>query len=297
VGKAADRHEHDLRKAEAKEREIRARLDSQGGITSPIMLSIFRYFHIYAQTPRPDLFDSVLQRIDELGLMSLPEHRHSLAGALAAVVAQHADKADVWRLHRLVQTAERLTPPPSDEEVSRPGQAEWLWMSWVVTREAAVLQRVVRLANRDDSVGETAVTLLDAHAHMPEVQAALVALLAKRQAAVMAPFRHAPPSGVGAGLVKVPDEVRAQVTALREHVTQDPAARRSVVLVGWVPPAAAPTPTAATYLIVTTDGLPPIGAPLTWPPGVPDPLPVVVRKATPQQLAAHRQLHDAAEEP
>ena len=294
MGKAADRHEHDLRKAEAKEREIRARLDEQGGITSPVMLSIFRYFHTYAQTPRPDLFDSVLQRIDELSLMSLPEHRHSLAGALASVVAQHADQPDLqmrWRQHRLVQTAERLTPPIADEEVTRPGQAEWLWMSWVVTRDDPVLQRVVRLANREDSVGETAVTLLDAHAHMPEIQAVLVALLQRRQAQVMAPFRHVQPPG----LVKISDEIRAQVTALREHVTADPAVKRSVVLVGWVPPGGGPAP--ATFLIVTTDGLPPIGSPLAWPPGAADALPVVVRKATPQQMAAHRQLHDAAEEP
>lgn len=329
MGKAAERHEHNLRKAERREEEIRERFAAQGGLMGPVMQAILRYFHTYATKPRPDLFMSTLGRVSELGLMQLSEHRHSLAGAIAAVVALHPEHQDAWRkgidrahpdlvthtasggyadLARIVGAAERLSPPITDEEISRTGETEYLWMTWVVTRDMPVLQRLVRLASRQDRVGESALALLYAHAHLPEVTAVLSETLQRRQSGSLPS-----PRGI------VPTAALEAIAGLKQAVAADPFVRRRVVLVGWLPDPApvsikgassapnrsgAPTPTAVptplrpsdaltgSFLIVTVDGTTPATCPTTW-----LERPVHVRKAKADEMRAHQMLLQQAEEP
>ncbi len=294
----------DLRRAEKREGVIRARLAKIGGITGSTMRAVSRFFCRYAETPRPDLFPFVLDKIQHLQIMALPEHRNGVGGAIAAVVSLHPEHQDAWRkAHtRLIESAERLSPPYIDEEVSRAGQTEYIWMLWLVTRDQSALQRIIRLAHRHDSVGEAALSLLHVHAMMPEVASVLVETLTARQARAMPHFQ------VPATDVPIED-IRSLKDAIVTPTTQQ------VVLVGWLmgnPDAPEPKPKKARrkkslsslvteagniartggFLIITVDGSTPPGCPLSW-----KGKPVVVRKARPEELRAHKAMHDAAEAP
>ncbi len=292
----------ELRKAEKREATIRLALASDGGVAGPTMRAISRFFGRYAVKPHPDLFTDVLDHIERLQIMLLPEHRHSLGGAIAAVVSLHPEYQDAWRAAypKLIKSAELLTPPIVDEEISRAGQTEYLWMLWVVTRDHSGLQRIVRLAHRHDTVGEAALSILHAHATMPEVQAVLMQTLAARHARMIPHFATAP--------IDVPIE---DIRSLRDSVTAHVANLKKVVLVGWLvglPDAPKPKsrrgkkPLAPSesgdgartggFLMVTVDGSTPPGCPISW-----KGKPVIVRKARPEELRAHRALREAAEAP
>jgi hypothetical protein len=283
VGKAADKKDADLKKAERREAEARALLHRAGGLTGKPMLAIDRYFAQYASKPRPDLFLDVIARIDELGLMLLPEHRDGISGALASVFSLHPERQDAWRLAlaqkpslgKILDTAERLTPPMNDAAISRPGCIDYLWMSWIITRDLAALKRVLSLAHRHDPVGDAAHALILMHAELPEVSGALVETLQRRQASAL-PYRSAAP----------PEVPVDDVTALRLMLTMDPAQMKKILLVGWV------TGDAGGFLVVTTDGSKPRGCPETW-----RQRPVKVRKAKPEELKVHQGMLDAAEDP
>lgn len=281
MGKAAVRKEANLRKAEKREETVRAALNKAGGVMSPIMLSIFRYFHQYSTKPRPDLFPDVVGRVVELGLMTLPEHRHSIAGAIASIVSFHPEHQDHWRkgleapLLAVIASSDRLAPPITDEAITFPHQVEYLWMSWVITRDLAVLQRIVRFAHRQDTVGDAAVSLLHAHAHFPEVGAVMAAIVARRQRSLMPSYRG-----------QVPGVPIAQVNELQAVVCADPVARKRIVLVGWIPG------DEGGYLVVTTDGDKVASCPDQW-----HGQKVIVRKAKPDEMRAHTELRNAAEAP
>jgi hypothetical protein len=281
MGKAAIRKEANLRKAEKREEQIRDALNEIGGVMAPVMQSIFRYFHYYSTKPRPDLFVDMLKRVLELRLMQLPEHRHAIAGAVASIVMFHPEHQDLWRkgielpLRQIIESAERLSPPPTDEGITWPTQVEYLWMSWVITRDLAVLQRLVRFASRQDAVGDTALSILHAHAHFPEVKAVMTSILSRRQRDLTPSYRgHAP------------DVPVAQVNELQAVVTRNPLTMRRVVLVGWIPGET------GGYLVVTTDGEKPDPCPEMW-----HEQRILVRKATPEEMRAHQALLTAAEEP
>lgn len=283
MGKAADKKDVDLKKAERREAEARRRLNAAGGISGKHMLALGRYFALYASKPRPDLFLDALARIDELGLMLLPEHRDGISGAVASVFSLHPERQDAWRLEltrkinlgRILETAERLTPPLSDAAISRAGCVDYLWMSWLVTRDLPALRRVLSLAHRHDPVGEAAHALVLLNAEMPEVNGALAEMLQRRQQSAL-PHRIAVP-------VEVPVE---DVTALRLAITVDPEQTRKIVYVGWV------TGETGGFIVVTLDGSRPAGCPEHW-----RQRPVKVRKVKPDELKAHQSLLDALEEP
>ncbi len=299
--KRAPKPEADLRKAEKREADIRVALAEAGGVSGPTMRAISRYFGRYSARPYPELFMQVLEHVQRLQIMALPEHRNGVGGAIAAVVSLHPEYQDAWRATypKLIESADRLSPPIIDEEISRPGQTEYLWMLWVVTRDQSALQRIVRLAHRHDSVGEAALTILHAHATMPEVQAVLLQTLAARQARMIPHFALA-------SSTDVPIE---DIRSLKDMVTMHVANLKKVVLVGWLvglPEAPKPKRRRGTkpqleasanastggFLMVTIDGATPQGCPPSW-----KGKPVVVRKAKPEEMRAHRAMRDAAEAP
>lgn len=301
MAKRAPKPEPDLRKAEKREAAIRVALAADGGVTGPTMRAISRFFGHYSARPHPELFLDVLGHVGRLQIMALPEHRNGVGGAIAAVVSLHPEYQDAWRAAqpRLIESAERLSPPIIDEEISRPGQTEYLWMLWIVTRDRNALQRIIRLAHRHDSVGEAALSLLHAHATMPEVQASLIQTLAARQARMIPHFAVA--------TTDVPIE---DIRSLRDAVTAHVPNLKKVVLVGWLagmpeapkpkrrgkakpqPESGADVVRTGGFLIVTVDGGSPPGCPISW-----NGKPVIVRKAKPEEMRAHRAMRDAAEEP
>ncbi len=287
--KAADL---ELRRAEKREGLIRAALAKAGGVASPTMQAISRFFCRYAELPRPDLFLDTLAHIQRLQIMSLPEHRNGVGGAIAAVVSLHPEYQDEWRgKHKaLIDSAERLAPPFVDEEISRPGQTEYIWMLWVVTRDAAALQRIVRLAHRLDSVGEAALSVLHRHAAYPEVSAILFQTLAARQARAV-PRQQASPMSAAVLAVR----------ELRAHLTEAAGGRdRNLVLVAWLKAESKPlkklkkgeVPPVGSFVIATITGAIPMACPTQW-----KGYPVSVRKAKPDEVRTHKALIDAAEEP
>ena len=283
MGKKPTPEEVDLRKAERREADARATLQKLGGVTGEVMTAISRYFALYAAKPRPDLLVDTLARIDELGLMQLPEHRHGVAGAISGIFNLHPEHQDAWRaalkerprLAKILESAERLTPPVSDEAIKWPGAVDYLWMNWLITRDHLALRRVLTLGHRLDAVGEAAIATLHLNAELPEVQAAIVDTLKKREEQALL-YRHRIPPGV-------PVE---DVSALRKLVASTALAIRHVVLVGWMPGEE------GGFLIVTVDGTKPAGCPDVW-----RQRPVRLRKAKPEELRAHRELLDQAEAP
>ncbi len=314
--------ETDLIKAERRETAARANLAILGGARNPTMQAIMRYFSTYAMNPRPDLFLNVLQSIHDLNLMILPEHRNGVAGAVSAVYSLHPEHHDAWKgatfvLARILSAADRLTPPIMDEEIARPGQVDFLWMVWAVTRDGASLQRVLNLAHRVDSVGDAALTLLHAHAHLPDIQGVLGQALEKRQMKAMPHYQ---------GVVRIDGVPTEDVHDLTALLAADPIKAKRIVLVGWLKhdenapksstnghkkkpmktaqksaqksapePAAEPAaepPLTGSFIVVTTDGMRPSECPNEW-----RKRPVRVRKATAEEVQAHKLLLEAAEEP
>ncbi len=304
--------DRELRRAEKREQDIRAALAKVGGVTGPVMSAILRFFGRYAENPRPELFLQVIQSVANLQLMALPEHRNGLAGAIAAVVMLHPEHQDAWRqgkvglimdgpvdahtcsrLAKVIEAAEAIAPPLSDEEVTKPGHIEYLWMTWIVAREEAVLQRVIRMAHRHDAVGESALQLLHAHGTMPEVQNQLMQVLQARLRGIPH-YKGAPPNvpvedvrALQAMLVAQAAEQVGTGTGTGAGARGGPAhPRKHLVLIGWLPGET------GGFLVVTTDGKKPAGYVETW-----RQRKVVVRKAKPAEMQAHRALIDAQEAP
>ncbi len=272
--------DQDLRKAEKREGLARARFQELGGVSGTSFVALGHYFSTYAQKPRPDLFVDALGRIHELGLMLLSEHRHGIGGALAGIHARHPELHDSWKklppdLARILQASLNLTPPVNDTDIANPSCIDYLWMLWFVTRAPGALKRVILLAHRLDPVGEAAVALLSMHAEMPEVSEVFISIVQARQAR-RNPYRLAPPVGV-----PVDD-----VDALRRELVADPMKSRKIVLVGWT------SGDDGGFMVVTIDGMRPAMCPSTW-----RQRPVRVRKARPDEMAAHRAYLDAAAEP
>lgn len=160
------------KRAEEQERQIRERLNEAGGFGSKAMRMLDVFFSHYHQLPTPESFPEVLKVITDLQLMQLPEHRFGVAGGIAAVASLHPDLLPAWKRDYpvLVTSAIRLTPPIIDTDISSPGHIEHLFVWWLVTREAATLQRIVRLATREGPVGLMCQALLYDNVNLPEVK-------------------------------------------------------------------------------------------------------------------------------
>jgi hypothetical protein len=256
-------------KSDKREAEARARFQAIGGLGNTKVQAISLFFSTYHQDPQPGRLIEVARVIDACGLMLLPEHRNGVAGGLAGVLGIPEHEPD----DPLLRAALRLAPPEQDEQVTRAGQVEYLWMHWIVTRRPAERERIIRLAHRQDAVGEQALAFLRIHAEMPEVARALHAALSRRQQAVSTAI---PPG--------VPVE---DVHALKEHLlAASPLNFSQILFVAWLPG------DEGGFVVTTQNGASPIGCPKAW-----RQRQVLVKKAQPQELAAYRALLDAAEEP
>lgn len=281
--------EADMSKIEARERKMRATFEASGGVEGEHMVALVRLFQEYHDTPRPESIMDALARIHELNLMSLPEHRHAIAGALRGVMdtiphgPAQADGDTTSALVRswkeayraIMESVTRLIPPDDNHQITRPGQIDYLGMRWLVTRNRLLLERVCLLALRNDEVGQHTLQFLQAYQGMPEVREASLALLLASTGA--SPI-------VGDGGAK-----RQQVDLLVRYLLDMPGNREQLVYVGWIP---TQDLVPATFVVATLDGARPKHCPQTW-----QEQPVTVRKATPAELIAHHKLAAAGDQP
>ncbi len=277
----------DISRIEKREARLRASFEAQGGLGGETMRAVIAYFTEYRTKPRPHLFLTVIERVRELNLLKLPEHRYGTAGGLAAVFRLHPEHEDEWKAAEgpLLANAELLAPPLSDEVIERPFHVDYLWMNWLVTADQAAWERVYRLAHRTDEVGVHARLVLHAHQTMPEVQAAVEQIRSQTM-----------PGKALQQAMKAGEVPMAQVNALGKHLLTFRGNAHLVVLVGWEPAELATpandTPHGSRYLVITPDGSRPPGCPDVW-----EGEPVVVRCATLPEMLQHQALIDASEDP
>ncbi len=269
--------EVDISRIEKREDRLRSSFEAQGGMSGETMQAILAFFTEYPKRPRPHLFLLVIERIKELHLLSLPEHRYGVAGAIAAVYRLHPEHEDAWKKAegQVLEVAENLAPPFSDEEIERPTHVDYLWMTWLVTADDGAWQRVYRLAHRTDEVGVHARMILHVNQTLPQVQAALEQLRLRGAVGVQVfggKGEQAPPV--------------ADVQALAQMLVEVPSNRKLVVLVGWML-----TPAPA-FQVVTPDGTKPSNCPDTW-----KGCPVLLRAATADEMRQHQILSLTEDDP
>lgn len=311
VRKRHERKEADMSRIDAREARLRLALDKHGGETGEIMTTLVRYFTTYATTPRPDLMLDALDWIQTLNLMALPEHRYGIAGAIRGAMdlvpilpqpegeetalttpddvpaGPPPEPLDIqaWRrgFPKILESVDRLVPPPHDVAINRTGHIDYMGMRWLVARNPLFIDRILRLTHRDDDVGEAAIIFLDTYNTMSEVQDARM-----RAAGIRVPTvaeHKAAQAATAEGMARA-----MQVDELVRYLTVTPSEREHMVYVGWVPAGITPSDrmpvfASGAFVIATTDGQPPKHTPERW-----HDQSVSVRKATTQELTAHQEL-------
>lgn len=296
----------DMSKIDAREAKIRAEFEALGGTQGVKMRGILWLINAWHAKARPDLVVNFLTCIDALHLMSLPEHRHGVAGAIVAVISSLPKReqaayramavgelnptaaADAGELTPeqgvpvsggkrapfkiLIDSAYKLAIPVDDVLDLRPGHIDFLWMQWLVSRDDALLNRLVRLTTGHPSVEvrQQGTILLRAHVHLQPV--------ADRLRAVQALL--------GATVNRIPPNVpKADVDALGAHLVKT-AGLATIILVGWR------AGEEGGFFVVTPDGERPPNCPDKW-----MQRPLTVEKATAEQMEQHRAVLSARDEP
>jgi hypothetical protein len=255
---------------------IRLQLEERGGISGPEMQGLIELFGGWRHHPQPDALPEALETIQRLRLLALPEHKFGVAGAVMAACERHPEHAEALRgsYRALLSTIERAAPHLPRGDVSSPDEVEYLWMYWMVTGTPSILSRISGLIDRCDAVGKHAAGYLVAHSYLPEVAAEIQRLDSRNSMMYGVPVPGQSRTGIPA------KQVHELVLALMAL----PGGRQRAVQVGWI--------TALdSYEIFTRDGQ-------TWPhaPAVWEGKPVLVQRASAEQLAVHRILLDAADE-
>jgi len=242
------------------------------------------FFGSYHRAPQPEGLDVVMQRITDLDLLSMPEHRFGLAGAIHAIMHLHA--ADValhskWRKQwpKQMVILDDCRPSEEDSEVTRPPEIDYLWMYGITCWDEYTIDRIIRIGARTDMTGDAAVRVAHYHgAHPLMLQA-----LARAAATTTSGLRHDP---------SIPT---ASIMTLARLAATHPRFQACVLYIGWRSARAAhgadPGHLAA-LVVKTPDGNIPRDFPLAW-----DGHPVVSAQATATELATWRKQHAAKERP
>jgi hypothetical protein len=281
----------DMSKIDAREAKHRVAFEALGGVAGVRMRGVLWLINAWHKGPRPDLVEPFLTAIEALHLMALPEHRHGVAGAIVAIMAglskreaaayrgldEHGEPAAAQSTARapfkpLVDSAHKLAIPVDDVLDMRPGHIDFLWTQWLVARDDQLLNRLVRLttSHPNAEVRQEGGMLLRAHVHMTPVADRLRAV----QALLIPDQARIPPN--------VP---KAEVDELGKLLVKG-AGLATILLVGWK------GGEDGGFFVVTPDGEKPANCPEKW-----HQRPVVVRKATEQELEQHRAMISARDEP
>ena len=264
-----------------REEDVRARLSEPANQEAFVRLGAI--LANYREDPQPDAIQGVLDVITSLDLMTLPEHRFGLSGALIGISGLHPERKDRWKAHapKLFSAAEKIVPSSEAEAQLNGDHIEFLWMLWMTTGDNAALRRVFKEAHKGGSAGDRATVLITLHTHLPEVARELMHSIATGRAVGYAPVPLPPKQ-----LVLRKDVPQEAVDALNRHVAAMPGGVQRVILVGWTPAQG------GTFLIITPDGQTWSECPKEW-----AGRPVTVIKADAQQLQIHQQVQSQMEEP
>ncbi len=264
-----------------REQEIRTRLELPANQEAFVRLGAI--MGGYRADPQPAEIPALLRFITDLELMTLPEHRHGIAGALVGISGLHPELRDRWRAEapKLFAAAEKLVPANEAEAAISCDQIEFLWMLWMTTGDAVVLRRLFKEAHRGGVAGERAAVLIAVHSSMPDVEQELLRSVEAGRTVGNAPVPL--PPAQASQRKGIP---QADVTALNRHVASLREGIQRAILVGWTPAQG------GTFIIVTPDGQ-------DWPecPKVWAGRPVVILKADAKQLEIHQQVQRARDEP
>ena len=247
------------KRAESHEQALREHLAAVGGYGGRAMRTLDVFFSHYHQLPTPENFSKVLGIITDLQIMQLPEHRFGVAGGIAAVVSLHPDLAATWKKDYpvLISSAERLTPPLVDNDITNTGHIEYLFLWWLVTRDAATLDRLVRIANSNLAVATMAKALMLDNVNLSEIKKVVDIHSAK-----WSPIIH-----------------QGMIDAKIQEIANLLIGKPNVMCVG--------KQANGVIVCVTTDGLRPPGGPEG----------VTYREPTREELQVYRTVLDQAEDP
>ncbi len=239
------------------------------------------FFGSYHRLPQPEGLDVVMQRITELQLLTMPEHRFGIAGAVHAVMHLHPPMQTGWRLKWPKQMAimDECRPSEEDSEVTRPPEIDYLWMYGITCWDEYTIDRIIRIGLRGDMAGDAAVRVAAYHALHPLMLQALARAAATTTAALR------PDTTIPA----------ASIHSLALLAATEPIFQASVLYIGWRNARAATTAIEAqeaAFVAKTPDGNLPHNFPTCW-----DGYPVMGAQATAIELINWRRLHAAKERP
>lgn len=240
-----------------------------------IMQDMAVFFYGYSLAPNPGAFDMLMQRIQALNLLYRPEHRHGISGAIAGIISLHPQLEAGWRKawQRPFIVIDECKPPESDADIRRPPEVDYLWMYAVTCGDEYTSDRVVRIAMRQDAVGDAGVFLIRHNLTHP----LLIGSMARQAMRTTTALSRTP---------KLPQE---SIASLSLFASQVPPSHGEVLYVAWLPPE---KDASGALVIRTPDGNPPIGFPSEW-----DGLPIVAQAATAEELVKWRKLLSQREAP
>lgn len=228
------------------------------------------FFSVYPSDPHPEMVPAALKVIYDLGLHASPVHRHGIAGALDGLAKLHPLYVPQWRAAqpKVYAHTDRLRPPDGDSDITQAGTVDYLWMLALMINDEHPVERIIRLGQRQDPVGNAAVMLIHQNAAAPLMMSVLQKAVASRKIEVVDLPKNLPTD---------------DIMRLTHEAAQHPLWSSVVLYVGYQP--GATQKLAGTIVVTTPDGKLPAGFPAEWGGRV-----VVGRTATAGELAKWHKL-------
>jgi hypothetical protein len=137
--------------------------------------AVVAFFSLYDTSPRPDDVPQALAAVRDLALMRDPVQRWAIAGAIQGICMRHPERVSKWREEHptLIREVEELCPDIDNLVVSRVGEIDYLFMTFLTGGDPAAIDRVIELAKRTDAVGQAALAVILANNNHPGVVEAL----------------------------------------------------------------------------------------------------------------------------
>jgi hypothetical protein len=309
----------DMSKIDAREARLRADFESMGGITGVKMRGILWLINSWYKKARPDLVHNFLFQINALHLMSLPEHRHGVAGAVVAIISSLPKREQAaYRGMPVNELPFIKDPVVADAGEETPADGVPIVTSGKARSNApfkALIDSAYRLAipvedvldlrpghvdflwmqwlvSRDDVLLNRLVRLTTNHPSLDVKQEGAVLLRAHIHLQPVADRLRAVQAFLAPAAGRVPPNVpKAEVDALGQFLVKGGAGTSgaglsAIILVGWTPG------DEGGFFVVTPDGVRPPNCPEKW-----HQRPVAVHKATEAEMEAHRAFLSARDEP
>lgn len=221
----------------------------------------------YRKDNRPEDFPTALTLIRDLNLLQLEDHKYAMTAAVATIYRMHPEYQKAWReeFRQTILRSERLYPEQEDLELKleQPYQVDQALMDWMVSGDMSRVDAVVDLAGKPTELGEEAEKILAFYvAQFPELK------------------RHLKkPKG---STFRNDAQQQKQAKDLVAIIQQSPQWHKVALVHYWD----------GEFIVASMDGSPVEGLPITW-----EGHRVVVRKATPLEVAGNRAWRNRMEDP